>query len=151
MGSPAALLHAHGKLVQEPFLPLASLPVASTASGVGVPIREVLVMTNNRIRDLNDRFRRLRQGNGKVFVTAGVQARGPVFVAEAICAVRSFDAFSPDNDPYGERDFGAVVVNNTRLFWKIDYYDPTLSSGSEDPANETQTCRVLTIMMAHEY
>jgi Protein of unknown function (DUF3768) len=108
-------------------------------------------MTDNRIRDLNDRFRRLRQGNGKVFVTAGVEARGPVFVAEAICAVRAFDCFTPDNDPYGEHDFGVVPVNETRVFWKIDYLDASLSFGSEDPADETKTCRVLTIMLAREY
>jgi Protein of unknown function (DUF3768) len=108
-------------------------------------------MTDNRIRDLNDRFRRLRQGNGRIFVTAGIQARGPVFVAEAICAVRAFDSFSPDNDPHGEHDFGAVNVDGTRVFWKIDYFDPTLSHGSEDPADETKTCRVLSVMLAQEY
>ena len=108
-------------------------------------------MTDNRIRDLNDRFRRLRQGNGRVFVTAGVEERGPAFVAEAICAVRSFDTFTPDNDPHGEHDFGVVTVKETRVFWKLDYYDPTLSAGSDDPADETKTCRVLTIMLAQEY
>lgn len=108
-------------------------------------------MTDNRIRDLNDRFRRLRQGNGRVFVTAGVQARGPAFVAEAICAVRTFEKFTADNDPHGEHDFGVVAVREIRVFWKLDYYDPALSAGSEDPADETKTCRVLTIMLAQEY
>jgi Protein of unknown function (DUF3768) len=108
-------------------------------------------MSKNRIRNLNDRFRRLRQGNGKVFITASVQDRGPLFVAEAICAVRSFDNFTPDNDPHGEHDFGALDVKGTRVFWKIDYYDPTLSAGSEDPADEAKTCRVLTVMLALEY
>jgi hypothetical protein len=108
-------------------------------------------MTASRIRDLNDRFRRLGQGNGRLFVTAGVQARGPVFVAEAICAVRSDDSFEQANDPYGERDFGVVTVKGTRVFWKLDYFDPTLSAGSEDPADETRTCRVLTVMLAQEY
>ena len=108
-------------------------------------------MTASRIRDLNDRFRRLRQGQGRLFVTAGVNARGPAFVAEAICAVRSFEAFSADNDPHGEHDFGAVTVQGIRLFWKLDYFDPSLSLGSEDPADEAKTCRVLTIMLAEEY
>ena len=108
-------------------------------------------MTDNRIRDLNDRFRRFRQGNGQVFVTAGVEARGPVFVAEAICAVRTFDKFTTDNDPHGEHDFGAVCVKDIRVFWKIDYFDPTLSAGSENPADEAKTCRVLTVMLAQEY
>lgn len=108
-------------------------------------------MTKDRIRDLNDRFRRLRQGSGTVFITAGIQDRGPVFVTEAICAVRSFDKFTPDNDPHGEHDFGALDVKGTRVFWKIDYYDPTLAAGSEDPADETKTYRVLTVMLALEY
>ena len=108
-------------------------------------------MTDNRIRDLNDRFRRLRQGNGQVFVTAGIQALGPVFVAEAICAVRAFDGFTGDNDPYGEQDFGVVTIKGTRVFWKINYYAPSLEAGSEDPADERKTCRVLTVMLAQEY
>jgi hypothetical protein len=34
-------------------------------------------------------------------------------------AVENFDAFTPDNDPYGERDFGAFEHNGDRIFWKI--------------------------------
>lgn len=108
-------------------------------------------MTDKRIRDLNDRFRRLRQGNGRLFITAGVQALGPVFVAEAICSVRAFEAFTPDNDPYGEHDFGKLEVREEWVMWKIDYFDPTLSAGSEDPGDDAKTCRVLTVMLADEY
>ena len=108
-------------------------------------------MSDTRIRDLNDRFRRLRQGNGRLFVTAGIQAEGSLFVAEAICAVRGFDAFTPDSDPYGEHDFGALTVRGQRVMWKIDYYDPTLSAGSDDPGDDARTCRVLTVMLAEEY
>lgn len=78
--------------------------------------------------------------------------------------VETFDAFTPDNDPYGERDFGAIYLEGeghwttTRparsaetVFWKIDAYDRDLQFGSEDPANPAVTRRVLTIMLASEY
>ena len=78
--------------------------------------------------------------------------------------VETFDAFTPDNDPYGERDFGAIFQDGegrwttTRparssetVFWKIDAYDRDLAFGSEDPANPAVTRRVLTIMLASEY
>ena len=49
-------------------------------------------------------------------------------------AVQALAAFMPDNDPYGERDFGAFDLAGQRLFWKIDYYDRDLRAGSENPA-----------------
>lgn len=55
------------------------------------------------------------------------------------------------NDPYGEHDFGKVVVNGVSCFWKISYYDNRLEYGSEDPANPDITTRVLTIMLTSEY
>lgn len=38
-------------------------------------------------------------------------------------AVRTFDNFTPDNDPYGEHDLGSVDWHNEKTYWKIDYYD----------------------------
>lgn len=37
------------------------------------------------------------------------------------------------------------------IFWKIDYYDQDLCSGSEDPRDLSKTCRVLTILLAEEW
>jgi hypothetical protein len=37
-------------------------------------------------------------------------------------AVTHFDAFTPDNDPYGEHDFGLVRVNGHVVLFKIDAY-----------------------------
>ena len=104
-----------------------------------------------RIRELNDRFRSEGLGNGSVFVTAGIRANGHDFLLRAVAAVRTFSDFSKDNDPWGEHDFGSIDVGNQKVFWKFDYYSPDLSSGSENPANDGQTHRVLTIMLASEY
>lgn len=101
------------------------------------------------IARLNDCFRR-RPGPGWV-MTAGVQAKGPVFILCATSAVSAFQAFTADNDPYCERDFGAFSLGGERLFWKIDYYDNDLHFRSPDPADPAVTRRVLTIMLASEY
>jgi len=66
-------------------------------------------------------------------------------------AVREFNDFSDENDPWGEHDFGALEIAGEKVFFKLDYYDPSLSFGSENPANEAITHRVLTIMLASEY
>ena len=84
-------------------------------------------------------------------ITAGVQAQGPEFVARAIAAVARFDAFDADNDPYHEHDFGALVVEGEKLFFKIDAYDTTLTAGSPNAADPAVTTRVMTVMLASEY
>ena len=107
--------------------------------------------TKARIRALNDAWRRCRRGHGRTFIAAGLHAQGPAFVAKVMALVRSFEDFTPDNDPWGEHDFGALTVEGRKVFWKIDYYDPTLTMGSEDPSDESKTCRVLTVMLAEDY
>lgn len=104
-----------------------------------------------RIRELNDAFRTRGEGNGSIMVTFGVQEKGEAFVRQALHTVRTFDDFSNDNDPWGEHDFGAVDIDGEKVFWKLDYYNPSLTAGSENPANGTVTHRVLTVMLASEY
>ncbi len=31
--------------------------------------------------------------------------------------VRTFDAFTEENDPYGEHDFGSIVVDGYQIYW----------------------------------
>jgi len=102
-----------------------------------------------RIRELNDAFRRTFVG-GAVMITAGVEALPPDQRRSLLQKVRSFNAFSEDNDPHSEHDFGAVDEGE-RYFWKIDYYDRSMEHGSPDPADLAVTTRVLTIMRADEY
>ncbi|HSU55240.1 MAG TPA: DUF3768 domain-containing protein [Candidatus Dormibacteraeota bacterium] len=70
---------------------------------------------------------------------------------QILAKVRSFDQFNEDNNPFGERDFGALEHEGERIFWKLDYYDLDLRNGSPDPADPAVTSRVLTIMLAEEY
>jgi hypothetical protein len=48
-----------------------------------------------------------------------------------------------------EHDFGAIDWHGECTFWKIDYYDQTLTFG-EDPLS-TDCQRVLTVLLASEY
>lgn len=110
------------------------------------------IATRQRISDLNDAFRKAGPGvSGQWVMTRGVADLGPDFTLLAMRAVREFDGFTADNDPYGEHDFGSLNVGGQHLFWKIDYYDPTMTYGSEDPAVPALTWRVLTLMLASEY
>ena len=106
---------------------------------------------SQRIRELNDRFRTTGQGRGSIMLTFGIQEKGGEFAVAAIKAVREFDDFSKENDPWGEQDFGAIELEGEMVFFKFDYYDLSLQRGSENPANEGCTHRMLTIMLASEY
>jgi hypothetical protein len=60
---------------------------------------DTTVSTIERIRELNDDFRRSFVG-GLVTITAGVEAM-PVQQRRALLAkVRAFDVFTEDNDPF---------------------------------------------------
>lgn len=107
-------------------------------------------MTTHAITSLNDEFRSSLVG-GRVLLTQGVDALGTDEKTRLLTAVMTYTAFSGDNDPWGEHDFGSIDQDGTRYFWKIDYYDPCGENGSEDPADPAKTLRVLTIMRADEY
>jgi hypothetical protein len=90
----------------------------------------------------NDELRRTLCG--RVMLTTGVLQTPPAVRLRILEAVRTFDDFSPENDPYRTRDFGSFTDPQAGLvFWKIDYFD--------DPKDLRLTQRVLTIMLAGEY
>ena len=106
--------------------------------------------TRQRIRDLNDAFRKtLDPTLGRMVLTAGVNVLPSDVRTMAIRKVATFDAFSADND--GEHDFGTFDLAGHKFFFKLDYYDPKLEFGSDDPADPAKTTRVLTLMLAEEY
>jgi hypothetical protein len=102
-----------------------------------------------KIAKLNDKLRTTFRG-GSVCMTAGINALPDDVRMRVFDEVRKFESFTPDNDPYGEHDCGVLEIENTTIIWKIDYYDPTFSVGSEDAADPSVTGRLLTIMLAEE-
>ena len=98
----------------------------------------------------NDAVRRDRFG-GHVVMTAAVATLPPDTFTAAILAMRRFDNFTPENDPYWEHDFGSFEHAGERSFFKIDTYaDASLTCGAEDPL-APGVVRVLTLMLASDY
>lgn len=93
---------------------------------------------------LNDQFRESGRG---IILTGGVQCVKDL--PGLLQAIKEFDNFNDDNDPWKEHDFGRLKWNGDSVFWKIDYYDESYTKW-EDPL--LGTChRVLTVMLAEEY
>jgi len=107
-------------------------------------------LSKERIRDLNDAFRTTFRG-GKVVVTQSISHMELAAQQAIFAAVQTFDNFNAGNDPHDEHDFGSFEFDGEKFFWKIDYYDPSLQFGSENPSDPAQTARALTIMRASEY
>lgn len=115
-----------------------------TNNGASAP-RDVL-----RIRQLNDAFRTTLQG-GCLVVTQSISALPVEIQAEILKAVVTFQNFTPDMDPNGERDFLSVDVGAYKIFAKIDYYDKAMRFGSPDCTDPAKTTRLLTVMLASDY
>jgi hypothetical protein len=110
--------------------------------------------TSKKIAELNDYLRCEPENYGHLGLhvsTIGIRSLDIVEQLFIGHLVGNFDDFTPDNDPHGEHDFGAFEFNGHKIIWKIDYYDPTLQFGSEDPSSRELTKRVLTTMLASEY
>jgi Protein of unknown function (DUF3768) len=103
-----------------------------------------------RIRALNDELRQNFAG-GAAVMTPGIAALGAEAVARIIKTIAVYDDFCHANDPHEEHDFGAFDADCHRVFFKIDYFDESLTYHSLDPADPSVTKRVITIMLAEEY
>jgi hypothetical protein len=104
----------------------------------------------DRIRALNDALRQHLTG-GRAVMTAGIAALGPEAVDRIVKTIAVFDDFCHANDPYGEHDFGSFDADDHTIFFKIDYFDKSLTYHSPDPSDPAVTERVITIMLAEEY
>ena len=97
---------------------------------------------------MNDAQRRALIG---VMCTVSVDALPPAERAELLLRLQAYDDWKPGNDPYGEHDFGALVVEGRKYFFKVDYFNLELTGHSLDPANPAVTRRVIMLMRADEY
>lgn len=98
-----------------------------------------------KIARLNDRFRGMAVD---VIVTKGVM-HGVHDVIGLVKAIERFDAFTPDNDPHGEHDFGSLNWYGATVFWKIDYYEGEYQYWCDPLSSDCK--RVMTVMLAEEY
>ena len=101
-----------------------------------------------RIRALNDELRQNFAGGA---AAPGIAALGAEAVTRIVKTIAVFDDFCHANDPHEEHDFGAFDADGQQVFFKIDYFDESLSYHSPDPTDPAVTKRVITIMLAEEY
>ena len=120
-----------------------------------------------RIARLNDLARSAMGVACTAVATVGFRSLPASDQSRARELIETFDAFTEDNDPHGERDFGTIYQladgrwtterprlredERERVFWKLDYYDRQMRFVSDDAANPAITRRVLTIMLSDEY
>ena len=108
---------------------------------------EIKSTQTDRIRALNDE-RRKDFNQGHAVMTMGIAALGAETVARIVKTIEVYDDFCLANDPYEEHDFGSFEAEGHTIFFKIDYYHPTLTVHSTDPSDPDVTKRVITIMLA---
>lgn len=109
-----------------------------------------------RIAELNDRCRLGLDRTARHMMTQNIRAtlsengsvHGILATARLMKQVRQY-AFGPDDGP--ERDFGAFDFDGHRVCFKIDYYEPSMEYGAEDPSDASATVRVMTVMLSSDY
>ena len=73
-------------------------------------------MTNiSEIAKLNDAFR-ANPSLGTLILTEGIRSNSSEDIATIINKVRNFNGFDENNNPYGERDFGAFDFKGKKIF-----------------------------------
>jgi hypothetical protein len=75
-----------------------------------MPTDDIRLDKTAKIRQLNDALRRTGTG-GRIVITRGIQALPPEKVRKILFAVKTYDAFTEDNDPYKEHDFGSNEID----------------------------------------
>jgi hypothetical protein len=107
-----------------------------------------MATNTDAIRALNDNLRQ-DLNTGRAVMTPGVAALGAEAVARIVKTIAVYDDFCHANDPHGEHDFGSFEAEGSVIFFKIDYYDKTLSRHSPDPSDPSVTERVIALPCGH--
>ena len=115
--------------------------------------------TRSVITQHNDMFRtsfgKCEGLKGQIVQTQGVAALGPIAGMIIAAKIMQYDSFTEDNDPYGEHDFGSVIIHEggdpITIWWKIDLYDANYEHGAEDPEDTERTARLMTILLPSEH
>ncbi len=94
------------------------------------------------IAEINDRFRQ----NETMSITQGIFRLQDL--SGLIQAIRAYENFTEANDPYGEHDFGTLMWENHKIFWKIDYFDSSFEGWCDPLSRKCE--RVLTVMLSEE-
>jgi len=113
------------------------------------PARAAIIAAQNDLFRLEGASTTLR---GLVNVSPGVATLPFPLMEMILASVMAFNRFTPENDPNGEHDSGAVLMQGAEeVFWSIDYYaSDEIEELSADPADPAQTFRVLTLRLASE-
>jgi len=114
------------------------------------------VSQTERIAQLNDRCRHGLDPTARHHMTRTLRAtleepgtvHGVLATSRLMKAIRDY-AFTGDDGL--ERDFGAFDFDGHRVCFKIDYYEPSMQYGAEDPSDASATVRVMTIMLSSDY
>jgi len=80
--------------------------------------------TTRKIAELNDLCRKAMGVAGRLLQTPGISALPSADQSAIREKVETFDAFTRDNNPHGERDFGSFYHNNEIFSVESAYYCP---------------------------
>jgi hypothetical protein len=105
-----------------------------------------------KIRELNIAFWRAPHLHGRLMMSRYVADRSSHFHMKCIEALRVYDGWSKDNDPWSEADMCVLDIDGETVWAKLDYYSRAdLNYGSEDPSDPAKTLRIGTLMFPDEY
>lgn len=110
-----------------------------------------LASRSDAIGRLNDRCRQGYDRTARIVVTRACLGAlaDDTLAAQAVAQATLLQAIRRHRFADGDqvRDRGDFLVTGIRVYFTIDCYDRNLEYGSEDPADASVTCRVLTIML----